>query len=197
MEQKNIQLRRLGRQIKLAGFQVVILGLLLSVQLRCSAEENERFNVFLKKFNLIEFPIDLASLDRDKKISTDEFDLFMNLDSTKWQNKDEFYYFTISRFNLNEFVGLFFQRVYESDVSHDYEIENILCILDEMGNIKSSLIVGGSYLVGDNETNISGDFKSDLTLKIERNDFFSEGNEKSDTSYYKIDSNSGQILKIK
>ena len=195
MELKNIQLRQFGKQFKLTRFLLIALIALLFTQIGCSANENKKFNVFLEKFNLIELPIDLASLDRDKAISTDDYALFLNLDSIEWQKKDEFYYFTIARFNLGEFIGLFFQRVYESKDSQNYKIENVLCVFDKKGNLLSSLIVGGSYLIEDSEVNISGDFKTDLTLKINRDEFFKEGDEKNETEYYKINSNTGQIIK--
>lgn len=196
MGKENMQLQQLERQNIQTYLQFFICGILLFTSLACNAEGNKRFNTFIKKFNLIEFTSDFSTLDRGKSILTDEFDLFLNLDSTKWKNTDEYSYFAIASLDLNNFIGLIFERNYESD-SQDNIVEEVLCVFDKAGNLKSSLIVGGNYLIEDKEIYIDSDFKSDHSLKINREEYLNGEKSKTETCFYNINLNSGEINKIK
>jgi len=136
-----MQLQQLGRQNIQTYLQFFICGILLFTSLGCNAEGNKRFNTFIKKFNLIEFTSDFSTLDKGKSISTDEFDLFLNLDSTKWKNTDEYSYFTIARLDLNNFVGLIFERNYESDTHGNIVVSNNL--YHEVWKIKGTKNIKG------------------------------------------------------
>ncbi len=189
---KNIQLQLLGKHTKV-NFKVIILCLFVFVgNIDCCAQE---YNAFINKFKLVELPIDLASLERYKEISKDEFMSFLNLDSIEWPFKDEYFYFTLVRFRLNNFEGLIFERVNESsDESEDYKIEDVLCIFNKNGILQSSIVVGGSCLKGEKEVNIDGSFQSNFMIKIEKNEFLNGEKEKKIINYYRIDSTNGKIL---
>jgi hypothetical protein len=174
-----------------------ILIFLLSYFSSCG-QKNKDFKIFINKFEDINLPINVSTLEKDKQISLCEFKTFINLDSTNWKYGRNFFYTAIAKFKVNKFYAIIFERRLEFDGdTPECRIERVLCIYENNGNLKSFLIIGGYHLIAEKEGCINSEISSDYIVKVVNEEFTIEEKDKVIKQNFSINFTTGNIEKFK
>lgn len=157
---------------------VIVISLILS---SCDGmSQNKDFKKFEEKFVLRELPIFIPgecgerSSNDQSNLTLSEFDKILALQNSKWKYKEEYYYNSGCKFNIDQnIIGIIYFRSYlPMDIAKEVG-ECVLVIFSSEGKIIDQVLIQGN--VGDN-LSYTGKITSELTIEVKFEELFLDEN---------------------
>jgi len=174
--------------------------LFLIFQISCKSQNLNKidFESFVNKFCIVDLPICNSKFKETERISENEFDLYLGLDTSFWKYQECFYYYSGIRFDLDkENIALIYRRIYEPEESFLGKREYVLSTFKKNGEFISFVILDGINQLIDEEIVIDGKINSKLEVSITISHFTIDLQGKENCSIisrkFKIDSITGEI----
>ena len=180
--------------------QLLVLICFLQFITSCSAQKDDRFELFLNNFMEVDYPVNptevINSLDRDWEhyIPEDEFDNYFrtSLYST-WEFNEKYQYVYGGKLEIDfNKVCVFYRRVYFAEDVNNQKSEIILCVFDSKDKLIAGLPIAGGY--GDSIT-FSSVIQNPKKIIIKTKKYHFEEVEDS-IEYFEI-KDSGEISSLK